>query len=35
MKILLKRTFDLVCEIMDRENGFDELVDDIDENNKE
>lgn len=27
-KILLKRTFDLVCEIMDRENGFDDLNDD-------
>jgi len=24
MKILLKRTFNLVCEIMDRENGFEE-----------
>jgi len=24
MKVLLKRTFDLVCEIMDRENGFNE-----------
>lgn len=24
-KILLKRTFDLVCEIMDKENGFDDL----------
>ena len=26
-KILLKRTFDLVCEIMDKENGFDDLDD--------
>jgi hypothetical protein len=25
-KILLKRTFDLVCEIMDKENGFDEIA---------
>lgn len=24
LRILLKRTFDLVCEIMDRENGFDD-----------
>ena len=31
VRILLKRTFDLVCEIMDRENGFDD--DYIDSNN--
>lgn len=27
MKVLLKRTFDLVCEIMDHENGFDDNSD--------
>lgn len=28
-KVLLKRTFDLVCEIMDRENGFNDDDDDV------
>ena len=32
LRILLKRTFDLVCEIMDRENGFDDDYIDISKN---
>jgi hypothetical protein len=30
MRTLLKRTFDLVCEIMDRENGFDSDLNEVD-----
>ncbi len=35
MKVLLKRTFNLVCEMMDKENGFDSLANESTDENLE